>query len=281
MRPISASRSSARRVSTRDPRRRRGDRREPDGRDDTGQPHAAERRVEQGVVGGRRPSHQRPGRAVGQHEVERADVVAEAPVDVVVLAVDVRRDGAADRDVTGPRRDREEPACGEEHRHDVAQHRAGARDDVAVVASANPESADEVEDRAAAVLRGVAVGPAGTAGEHSARSGAQQRGRHLGRRRAGAGPWPGWASCVPSRSAARCRGRQRAETTTKSFLNRVRYVDGGRTTCGLIGAPTVRPPRASRRSRWATTRSCRDRSPRPRRATRGRAARLAAVTSWA
>ena len=52
--------------------------------------------------------------AVGDAQLERGDVRAEAAVAVVVLAVDVGGDHAAQRDELGARRDRGEPAARQE-----------------------------------------------------------------------------------------------------------------------------------------------------------------------
>ena len=64
-------------------------------------------------------------RAVGPGEHQRADVAPEAARRVVVLAVDVGRDGTADRDVAGAGGHRREPAAGHDRPHEVVERRAG------------------------------------------------------------------------------------------------------------------------------------------------------------
>ena len=83
--------------------------------DDAGEAHPADRRPPQlriGVVGDRRA--RRPS---ASSSVIARDMAPEGAVGVVVLAVDVAGDRAADGDEPGPRRDRDEPAA----RHEMPQ----------------------------------------------------------------------------------------------------------------------------------------------------------------
>ncbi len=131
---------------------------EPDRRrqDHTGQAHAAGGRVEQG---GAAADH--ADVAVGGEELQRQHVPGEGARDVVVLAVDVGPDRAADGDMAGAGRHRYEPAERQQHLHQsvqgdprVAQH--GAAGDVDGVDSVQ---ARHVEHGAARVLRRVPVRP--------------------------------------------------------------------------------------------------------------------------
>ncbi len=114
--------------------------------------------------------------AVGGQQVHRADVVAEAAGAVVVLAVDVAGDRAADGDL---------PGAGQ-HRHPQPERQRGAHQLVEVHAGVDVDergrprsiewiwfSGGHVDDEAAAVLGVVAVGAAQSAGD-------ARRGRVLG-----------------------------------------------------------------------------------------------------
>ena len=76
--------------------------------DEAGEAHAADGGgVPVGVLGGRAEA----ARAVGADQFEARDVVAEGAGDVVVLAVDVVGDGAAEGDVLGSGRDGQEESA--------------------------------------------------------------------------------------------------------------------------------------------------------------------------
>jgi hypothetical protein len=62
--------------------------------------------------------------AIGQRQVQTYDVRAEATVQVVVLAVHIRRNHAADRYELGAGRHRRKPTQRHEALDDVDQHRA-------------------------------------------------------------------------------------------------------------------------------------------------------------
>ena len=62
--------------------------------------------------------------AVGDAQPQRRDVAAEAAVDVVVLAVDVGGDHAAERDELGAGRDRREPAARQERAVQLVERQA-------------------------------------------------------------------------------------------------------------------------------------------------------------
>src|SRR5690606_26923994 len=100
--------------------------------------------------------------AGGRVQGEREHVVGEPAVDVVVLAVDVGGDGAADGHVPGTGRDGDEPAERHHAAHDrVEAHARVDTDDPAVevdLAEAGQHSG--VEHGAARVLGGVAVAAA-------------------------------------------------------------------------------------------------------------------------
>lgn len=137
------------------------------GEHDAGQPHAAGRRPEQLrlVLGG-----DEAGAAVRRQQLDGAYVAGERPRQMVVLAVDVRADGPADRDVPGPGADGDEPAERQQDLHQPVQAHPGVADHQAVdgVDLVDPVQARHVEDGAAGVLRGVAVGPAEPAGDGAA-----------------------------------------------------------------------------------------------------------------
>ena len=89
-----------------------GHRRQPqgDGVDQAGQPHAPQGRPEQVGEPGPRAAHHV---AAGQHHLQLVDEGPEGADAVVVLAVDVGGDAAAQGAVPGPGGDRREPAPGE------------------------------------------------------------------------------------------------------------------------------------------------------------------------
>ena len=99
--------------------------------DHAGQAHAADGGPEQLGLGAVR--RQRADLAVRRRQVDRQDVVAEAALGVVVLAVHVGADRAADRDLAGAR----------QHRHPPAERQGGAHQGV--------EADPAVDDRDAGV----------------------------------------------------------------------------------------------------------------------------------
>ena len=106
-------------------------------------------------------------------QVHRQHVVAEAALGVVVLAVHVRADRAADRDLAGARQHRHPPAerQGGAHQGVEADPAVDDRDARVGVDRGRAGEAGHVQDGAAGVLRGVAVGAAEAAGDDPARPG--------------------------------------------------------------------------------------------------------------
>ena len=153
--------------------------------DHAGQPHAADGGPEQLGLGAVRG--QRADRAVGGDQVHRQHVVAEAAVAVVVLAVDVGGDRAADRHLPGARQHRHPPAERQRGPHERVQADAGVDDRDARVGVDRGRAGEpgHVEHDAAGVLRRVAVGAAEAAGDHAARAGAPDRGDDVGGRAGG------------------------------------------------------------------------------------------------
>ncbi len=95
---------------------------------------------------------------------------AKLPVAMVVLSVDVRGDGTADRDIAGPRRHRHEPARRNEAPHQVVQ--ADAPTDLDrphdLVQRADVAESRCVDGEPTGALRGVAVAPPEAAGDDAA-----------------------------------------------------------------------------------------------------------------
>ena len=202
----SSSRSRVRSVSTTkyaDSVRLQLDRR----RDDhAGQPHAADGGPEQLGLGPSGVSVRTV--AVRGDQVHRQHVVAEAALGVVVLAVDVRADRAADRDLPGARQHRHPPAERQGGPHERVQADAAVDDRDARVGVDRGRAGEpgHVEHEAARVLCRVAVGAAETAGDHPARAGARDRGHHVGGR-AGDGDVREGRGGAPPAVQARGRGR--------------------------------------------------------------------------
>ncbi len=152
-----------------------------DGRvgDDAGEAHAPRCRPEQRRIRlGGHPSG--PG---GGHQGHLEDVRTEAPVDVVVLAVDVGSDGAPDGDQPGTRGHRDEPTERHQTLHqrlqaDPGPHCHDARVEVDLEVGVEP---GRVDHRAAGVLGGVSVAPAQSPGDHPAPTPAR-RGDRIGQR---------------------------------------------------------------------------------------------------
>jgi hypothetical protein len=161
-----------------------GDRHEGEGdvEDHAGQPHAAGGGPEQlGVLVGADLDG-----AARRAQAQRPDVGGEGAVAVVVLAVDVRGDGAADGDVAGAGGDGHEPALGHGEAEEVVEAQAGlgGDDPGAAVEGQHLAHARGVGHRAAGVLGGVPVGAAQAPGDDATLAGCVDGGGEaLGRRR--------------------------------------------------------------------------------------------------
>ena len=124
--------------------------------------------------------------AVGGQQVHRADVVAEAARAVVVLAVDVAGDRAADGDLAGAGQHRHPQPERQRGPHQLVEVHAGVDVDEPGVGVHRVDLVQRghVDDQAAAVLRVVAVGAAQPAGDHAARAAVgrlrDRLGDHLG-----------------------------------------------------------------------------------------------------
>ena len=206
--------------------------------DHAGQAHAADGGPEQLGLGAVR--RQRADLAVGRRQVHRPDVVAEAALGVVVLAVDVGADRAADRDLAGAR----------QHRHPPAERQGGAHQGVQADPAVDDRDARVGVDRgragepghvqhgAAGVLRRVAVGAAEAAGDHPARSRSRDRGRHVG---GGAGDGDvreGRGGAAPAVQARRSRSECWA-SRARLRARRRRPTTGGRRGTHLLGCRTA------------------------------------------
>ena len=135
---------------------------------DTGQPHAADGRLEEFcMLGGTAAAGLAP--VVG--DIEPEQVIAETAVDMMVLAVHIRRRRAAQGGETGARGDRHEPAL----RHRLRQHvgEAGAcvglqHADPCIEGESFPKALHG--DHTLRLQGAVAIGATGTAGDHGARA---------------------------------------------------------------------------------------------------------------
>ena len=127
--------------------------------------------------------------AAGQDDVGRPHVPGEAAGHVVVLAVHVGRDRAADRHLPGARGHRHEPAGRQARHHELLQADAGlaGRQAGGRVQVEDPVQPGGGDHHAAVALRGVVVAAAEPAGDRAAAAGGglQQPGR------AGDGGWLG------------------------------------------------------------------------------------------
>ncbi len=135
--------------------------------------------------------------SVGGQQVHRAHMVAEAARAVVVLAVDVGGDRAADGDLPGARQHRHPQPERQRRLHQLVEVDAGV--DVGQlgvgVDRVDAVQRRHVDDQAAAVLRVVAVGAAQPAGDDAPALTPP-------RRRPGPPPWrsprgPGWTAPAP------------------------------------------------------------------------------------
>ena len=170
------------------PRRLERQERQARGEDDAGQPHAADRGVEGlGVLRG--GAAERLAR--GEEERQLVDVAADRPVDVVVLAVDVGRERAADGDEAGARDDREEEAARKQEREEPRERRAPLAGEGPPLRVEREDPLEPLgqDDGAGAVQRRVAVAPPEPAqGERRLRGGADGRGDGAPRLGAVGGP---------------------------------------------------------------------------------------------
>ena len=112
-------------------------------------------------------------RALRRVERERLDVVGEAAVEVVALAVHVGGDRAADGDLSSARRDVHEPAERDHRAHDRLEAHAGVDPHDAPLEVDVVEAGERgrVEHGAAGVLRSVAVAAAEAARDQAATPG--------------------------------------------------------------------------------------------------------------
>ncbi len=134
--------------------------------DDPGQAHSAGGRPEEPGFARRRDATHA---AVRQQQVEPRDMPCEAARQVMVLAMHVRGDGAADRHLTSTWRHRHEPAMRQPRDHKLLQADARfaghqAADGVQV---ADPVQSGRHDHHAAIVLRGVVVTAAKAPGDHA------------------------------------------------------------------------------------------------------------------
>ena len=133
------------------------------------------------------PGASRRSVAAGRRELDPLDVLGERAVAVVVLAVDVGREGAAERDEAGPGRDGHEPAVGHQQAHQAVQAEPGLGDHAPALAVERAHGVHALghEHAPAGVLGGVPVGPPQAARRDAAAVGGAQQGRDLlGARRA-------------------------------------------------------------------------------------------------
>ena len=143
------------------------------------QPHPADGGPEQ--LGPVAVGSQLVHRPVRGDQRQRPHVVAEAPDDVMGLAVDVGADRAADRHLPGAGQHREPEPERKGAAHQGVQADPGVDDDPAEIAVDGVDGGQRghVQDGAAGVLRRVPVGAAEAAGDDAARPGAGDRGGDL------------------------------------------------------------------------------------------------------
>ena len=112
----------------------------------------------------------------GCHQRHRRDVPAEAAVAVVVLSVDVRRDGAANGHTASPGGDRNESPLRQDFSQELVDAHPGAdgHESTAAVNRTDRVESGHVEDEAARPLPGVAVAPPQATRDHAPTSGAVQ-----------------------------------------------------------------------------------------------------------
>ena len=132
--------------------------------DEAGEPQPAHRGLEEVAVLPERAGEPLP---VGAKQLERLHVRTERPVPVVVLAVDVVRDGAADRDLLRAGHHRQEEPARDDEPEDLAQRDprlAGEEPPLRIEREEAVEPAGG-EKHAAVVEAGVAVAPPQAVGE--------------------------------------------------------------------------------------------------------------------
>ena len=89
---------------------------------------------------------------VGHAELEAAHVLAETAVDVMILAVYVGGDHAAEGDELGAGRDGHEPAAAEEHAVQLSS-------DTPASARSSPEAGSKLSSRSASVVSATGKSP--------------------------------------------------------------------------------------------------------------------------
>ena len=204
--------------------------------DDPGQSHAADRRPEQlGIVVGPDLDDGR----VGEHHPQSDDVVAERPVAMVVLAVDVAGDRPADRDEPRSGRDRHEPSPRHDDRQQVVDADAGRHGDRSrgVVDLDGIVRRAEGDHMATGVLGRIAVRTAEAAGDPAAtwqvldrrRQAVLVDGDELERARGGTSP--AGEQCPPRRCRAVVHDR-----TTLQTVNTATRARPGRAAAAPIRA---------------------------------------------
>ncbi len=120
--------------------------------------------------------------AVGHEQVHRADVIAEAARAVMVLAVDVAGNRAADGDLAGARQHRNPQPERQRRLHQLVQADAGVDIDQPGVGADRVDAVQlgHVDHQAAAILRVVAVGTAQPACDNASTSRVSHSGDRLG-----------------------------------------------------------------------------------------------------
>ena len=133
--------------------------------DDAGQAHAADGGPEKIAVFTFRGQVQ--DAAVGDEQLHGGDVVTKGTGGVVVLAVDIRANSAADGDLAGTRQNRNPQAVRQGGLHELVQGDATVDVDNARLRIDGVDFVERlhVDDEATGVLRGVTVGAAHTAGD--------------------------------------------------------------------------------------------------------------------
>ncbi len=113
--------------------------------------------------------------AVGQNQLDAQHVVAEAAVMMMVFAMHVRGDTAAQRHKLGTGRDRQEPALFDDHRQNIGQGHAGfgAQDALFHIQFQHAVYTFGEDYTAIFIQRGVAITAALAACNHSIGAGAQ------------------------------------------------------------------------------------------------------------
>ena len=194
---------------------RRLDPHEPEtgGHDHAGEPHAAEGGMEEVRVLAARTAHHGP---VGHHHVDPLDEHADRPVPMVVLPVDVGRDGAPDGHVLRPRRRRQEPSARQEEGDDLGETDTGLDVEEPRLRIEAPKAIDPrcLDDRATRDEGGVSIGPAEPAGDEAGPVIPLHNARHP--RAVGRGRDDGVANGKPPPSAQRLGSGAHAATPSRT-----------------------------------------------------------------